>query len=444
MNNNEILDFIKNDKFFNVEIYKKVQYRPVTILSKINIEAIDEQFFKIWNTIKFNEVFSESIDNFYKAIADLIKNIKDFGLLYKLFINNDTNKYENEALSNMKNKYINLLKTLEKEKCPNFVKDTINLIILLDEIKSKERDTIELLECIQKNFDFEQVKEIYLKLSEENKNLSKKTKDIIIIYLIDDKNISSPLNLVDLIKNFKNLRKEIFNKIAKYTLKEEDFLSFEETENFKFFKGIIDEKIIKQDLEYKDSRYIRKIENTINTLNSKIKNFEIKYNDIIPFFESEENKNSLKGKIFYLNFLDKDKTEKDITDLENKVKEVMNKINDFDLIIEDFRHFFYQKHINDINNLTKIYETLKSSDLNCFEKNYKADYEKITAYLNEAKKRRKLKESIFFNEILKYNQKILFKNDEEKALKEAENSFEKLKIIFEPNGLNRLKKTNKK
>ena len=440
MNNNEILDFIKNDKFFNVEIYKKVQYRPVTILSKINIEAIDEQFFKIWNTIKFNEVFSESIDNFYKAIADLIKNIKDFGLLYKLFINNDTNKYENEALSNMKNKYINLLKTLEKEKCPNFVKDTINLIILLDEIKSKERDTRELLECIQKNFDFEQVKEIYLKLSEENKNLSKKTKDIIITYLIDDKNISSPLNLVDLIKNFKNLRKEIFNKIAKYTLKEEDFLSFEETENFKFFKGIIDEKIIKQDLEYKDSRYIRKIENTINTLNSKIKNFEIKYNDIIPFFESEENKNSLKGKIFYLNFLDKDKTEKDITDLENKVKEVMNKINDFDLIIEDFRHFFYQKHINDINNLTKIYETLKSSDLNCFEKNYKADYEKITAYLNEAKKRRKLKESIFFNEILKYNQKILFKNDEEKALKEAENSFEKLKIIFEPNGLIKMDK----
>ena len=141
-----------------------------------------------------------------------------------------------------------------------------------------------------------------------------------------------------------------------------------------------------------------------------------------------------------MNFLDKDKTEKDITDLENKVKEVMNKINDFDLIIEDFRHFFYQKHINDINNLTKIYETLKSSDLNCFEKNYKADYEKITAYLNEAKKRRKLKESIFFNEILKYNQKILFKNDEEKALKEAENSFEKLKIIFEPNGLIKMDK----
>ena len=41
---------------------------------------------------------------------------------------------------------------------------------------------------------------------------------------------------------------------------------------------------------------------------------------------------------------------------------------------------------------------------------------------------------------MKYNQKILFKNDEEKALKEAENSFEKLKIIFEPNGLIKMDK----
>ena len=164
-----------------------------------------------------------------------------------------------------------------------------------------------------------------MKLFEENKNISKTTKDIIITYLVNDKNMSLPENLVDLIKNCKNIRKEIFCKIIKFSLEEKDFLSFEESENFKFYKGLIDEKIIEQNLEYKESGYIQKIEKTINTLIEKIKNFDIKYNDIITFFETEENKIIFKRKLSYLYFLDEVKTEKNISILENQIKS--NKIN---------------------------------------------------------------------------------------------------------------------
>ena len=322
MKNNEILKFIKNDIFFTSNKYKKDYFRPLTILNKINIESIDEQFFNIWHTIKFNEIYSEWKDEFYNTLADLIKNIKDFGLLYKLFLIYDAKKYEIDSLKTMKQKYIKLLQTLEKEKYKNFVGDTCKLISLIDENKI---DTKDLLKHIQDNLDFEQVKEIYMKLFEENKNISKTTKDIIITYLVNDKNMSLPENLVDLIKNCKNIRKEIFCKIIKFSLEEKDFLSFEESENFKFYKGLIDEKIIEQNLEYKESGYIQKIEKTINTLIEKIKNFDIKYNDIITFFETEENKIIFKRKLSYLYFLDEVKTEKNISILENQIKS--NKIN---------------------------------------------------------------------------------------------------------------------
>ena len=322
MKNNEILKFIKNDIFFTSNKYKKDYFRPLTILNKINIESIDEQFFNIWHTIKFNEIYSEWKDEFYNTLADLIKNIKDFGLLYKLFLIYDAKKYEIDSLKTMKQKYIKLLQTLEKEKYKNFVGDTCKLISLIDENKI---DTKDLLKHIQNNLDFEQVKEIYMKLFEENKNISKTTKDIIITYLVNDKNMSLPENLVDLIKNCKNIRKEIFCKIIKFSLEEKDFLSFEESENFKFYKGLIDEKIIEQNLEYKESGYIQKIEKTINTLIEKIKNFDIKYNDIITFFETEENKIIFKRKLSYLYFLDEVKTEKNISILENQIKS--NKIN---------------------------------------------------------------------------------------------------------------------
>lgn len=73
---------------------------------------------------------------------------------------------------------------------------------------------------------------------------------------------------------------------------------------------------------------------------------------------------------------------------------------------------------------------MKNGELHCFEKNYKGDYEIYSKYIDVAKKRNKLKESAFFNEILKYNQRFKFKDDEETALKETEKSFQKLQIIL--------------
>ena len=295
MKNNDILDFISSDVFFISKHFEKENFRPVTILSKINIEDLDDEFLKIWRNINFNQIFYNQKEKFYNTIADLVKNLKDFSLLYELFMIYDSRKYENYSLGIMQNKYVDLLKNFEKEKCPNFIEDTIKLISLSDEYNVNNKG---LLQYIQTNLNFEIVKEIYFKLLEKNENLSKKTKDIITTYLINEKNISCPEDLINLIVVFKNIRKEIFCTITKYTLEEADFFSYKETDNFKFYKGLIDNQIINIDLGYKESGYIKKIEKSTNILYKKIKNFDIKYNDIITFFESEKNKS-----IFKKNFL---------------------------------------------------------------------------------------------------------------------------------------------
>ena len=311
----------------------------------------------------------------------------------------------------------------------------MKLIFLIDK---KKLDTKDLLKLLQDNLDYEKVNELYLKISEEHKDLGDKTKDSIAAYFTTEKNNINYSSLIYLIKNCKNLRKEIFSKINKYIITENDFLSLEETENYKLYKGLIDNKIIDKEFAYKGATYVTKVQITISGLEEKIKNFEIKYNEISIFFQNEKTKNILKERLLYLNILDDIKQQKNFANLEYKFKEIKNKIDDFELIYSDFRDFFYQSHEKDLSKLTEICFNLKNESLNYYEKKVVEDYKNFSKYLNEAKKRQNLKRSNFFNEILKYNQNIVFKNREEKALEETEKTFKNLKIIFEKEGITKI------
>ena len=435
MKNNEILDFIKSDIYYNSNQYDKSFYRPLDILDKIDIEKIDDKFFVTWITMKFNNIFGKTINNFYNKITGLIKNMKDFGLLYRFFLYDNNKDYKTDVLKIMKKRYIDLLPTLQYDNCPNFVQDTIKLIYLIDQKKLDSRD---LLKLIQDNLDHEKVNDLYLKLTEQHKDLNDKTKDCIAAYFTTDKNNINYSSLIYLIKNCKNLRKEIFSKINNYIITENDFLSLEETENYKLYKGLIDNKIIDKEFAYKGATYVTKAQMTISSLEEKIKKFEIKYSEISVFFQNEKNKNILKERLLYLNILDENKQQKSFAYLEQKYKEIKNKIDDLELIYSDFRDFFYQKHEQDLKKLTEICFHLKNESLNYYEKNVVEDYKNYSKYLDEAKKRQNLKRSTFFNEILKYNQKIVFKNSEDKALEETEKTFKNLKKIFEREGISKI------
>ena len=437
MKNNEILDFIKSDLYFNDKSFDKKFYRPLEIFDNINIETLDEKFFNNWCTINFNKMFSFCMNDFYKKLASKIKDMKDFGILLKLFLIDNAKEYKVEALKILKDKYLELFPTLQFEKCQDFVKNTITLISSFDS-KKCDRDIKELLGFIQNNLDFEKVNELYLKLTEENKNLTEKTKSYLVQHFTTDKNNLNPTSLVYLIKNCVNLRKEIFSKINKFILTENDFLSVEETENFKLFKGLIDNNIIDKEFQYKGATYVTNVQTIISALENKIDKFDIKYNDISICFQNGRNTINFKKKLLYLYFSDKEKQEKNLARLESKVKEVKSKIEDFELIFGDFRDFFYIKHEKDLKKLTDICFELKNNNLNYFENKLVKEYEAYSKYLEGAQKRNKLKKSVFFREILNHNQKNVFKNNEEKALAETEKSFNQIKVIFKPDGLNKI------
>ena len=227
------------------------------------------------------------MNDFYEKIASLIKDMKDFSLLFKLFLFNWSKEYNSEQLKIMKRKYMELLPTYRSELCPDFLQDTIKIIYLLDDRKFDIKD---LLDLIQNTLDFEKVYEIFMKLLDEHNNIHDKTKDIIDGYFANSKYNSNPLSLVYLIKNSKNFRKEAFLKINKYNLTENDFLSLIETENFKLFKNIINYKIIDKKFENKGATYLKNIQTTISSLHEKIKNFDIKYGEISIFFQNEKKK----------------------------------------------------------------------------------------------------------------------------------------------------------
>ena len=437
MKNNEILSFIKSDYYFNNQNFEKSFYRPVEIFDNINIETLDEAFFKNWCTINFNKMFSFCMNDFYIKLTDKIKDMKDFGILLKLFLIDNAKEYKVDALRKLKDKYVELFPSLQMDKCQDFVKNTITLISSLDS-KKLDKEIKDFLGFIQNNLDFEKVNEIYLKLSGENKNLTEKTKSYLVQHFTTDKNNLNPTSLVYLIQNCVNLRKEIFSKINKFIITENDFLSIEETENFKLFKGLIDNNIIDKEFQYKGATYVNNVQTIISSLENKIEKFDIKYNDISICFENGRNKIFFKKKLLYLYFSDKEKQEKNFTRLESKVKEVKSKIEDFELIFGDFRDFFYVKHEKDLKKLTEICFDLKNNDLNYFERKLVKEYEAYSKYLEGAKKRNKLKKSVFFREILSHNQKNVFKNNEEKALAETEKSFSQIKIIFKPDGLNQI------
>ena len=433
MKNNEILNFIKNDEYFNKPEYEKAAYRPLEVLEGINIETLDEEFFKNWIRINFNNIFVKWLNEFYEKITSLIKDMKYFGLLYKFFLIYNAKEYKSEILLIMKKKYMDLLPNCNIENCLNFNEETIKLITLLDE---KNMDTKALLESIQKNLDFEKVNEIYIKLS--NKKLQNNTKEIMVGYFTTNKNNTNPSSLIYIIKNCINLRKDIFSKINKYAINELDFLSLKETENYKLFKGLIENKIIDKEFEYKSAIYVSKVQINISTLEEQLKNFQIKYNEISKFFQDENNKKILKERLLYLNILDEIKQQKQYAQLEYKFNQIKNIIEDFELIYSDFRDFFPKKFNKDLDKLSQIILNLKTQNLNYFDNNHTEDYKNYSKYLESSKKRNNLKRSIFFNEILKNNQKNEFKNDEDKALEVTEKNFNKFQVIFSDEGISKI------
>jgi len=343
--NSDVLDFLTKDEYYHNKDY--ISKRSLEIFNGIEITSLDENFFKKWKKINFKNMFDKKFKEFLKKISSLIKEMKDFGLLFSFFEFYQEKEIDTNCIQNMQEKFIDLFPTYKENECTKFIEETSKLLYL----SSKCTNLKAFTDRIQQLIYYKTVNNIYIYLT-ENYHLTNDFSDLILQFFTEDKNNSNSSSLLYLIEKCKKLRKNIFSRINKYVIKEEEFFSLEETENYKFFKELLIRGLINQ----KKSKKGDYIDNTLKVVLSeqeKIKNLQINYKYIKFFFEDNNLEIKLLERILYIFLMDEDKPKKYFDLMKAKVKELNEKIEIFQIVYKYFTDFL-RSNIFDIERLLQI------------------------------------------------------------------------------------------
>ena len=100
LQNIEILNFIQKDVYYNDSSnYGKKIYRPLDILNGLDIKSFNDEFYLEWRKIDWNKIFEDQyFDGFLVRVANLIDNLDNFKILFKLF---DISKNPNQQDFNL-------------------------------------------------------------------------------------------------------------------------------------------------------------------------------------------------------------------------------------------------------------------------------------------------------------------------------------------------------
>ena len=382
MKNMEILDFIKADIFFQDKSFNKKIYRPLDIFDGIDISLIEDKnkFVKKWKSCNFYLMFESQLEDFLKKVASLITQMRDFGYLFKFYKLDYEKTLRVEAIKNLQSKFYELLPTYNDKVCINFIKEIDELIFLSDQ-KKVELKTF--LSKIEKKLDICTVNNIYINLFEMNKDLSKECIKIIQKYLIEHIDYLNPISLACLIDKCSNIKKDKFSYINKYILKPDDIFEINESENFTFYKEIVKRKITEK-LKNNGQKYIMETKMNIASLKKNIKNCEIKYNVLCPFFKGKNQiEEKLKERISII--CDSEGSNQSFDMLKSKVLTIIKILDDFKLICNYFQLFYPNIHSEDINIISQNILSLENNNLNFFEKFCKTYYDKYIKFLDKAK-----------------------------------------------------------
>ena len=280
LKNEGVLDFICKDIFYNDKRYKtNKMYRPLDVFDGIDISSLNDDFYNYWDKINFKNIFESQITDFSHKIALLVREIKDFGLLFKLFkINKEEPIYDYGV--ELKKRFIDLLNTYSAKTCPNFIDDASKLIYILDKKKINPES---FLKDIIGQLNAEVVINIYINMGNSYPEISNQIKNYIVNYIIKTQ---KPSGLIRFLKECQNLRQEIFSNLNKFNFQEKDFFTTNENENYSFIKGLIKERIIDENSKKQYGfGYVKNLFEAIQNLQEKIEKLEVNYNFVNVFFK---------------------------------------------------------------------------------------------------------------------------------------------------------------
>ena len=438
LKNIELLNFLKENIYFRNNKYSSLEYRPIEILDGIDLENINEDFYKLWDEVNIFKIFSILETKPKAKIIDKINHMKDFGKLLRLFNFQDKKIIDKAIIILFYRKFASLTKSYTKESCPNFIKDISLLIYKMDQLKKNDFNLHEFLEgIIQRNFDTETIKEIYLCISKNYQDISKDLIKDIIIFFINDKNDLKIQKIIDLIKSVSNtnIYKSIFNKIDSFVIKEEELFNEKlDIESFKLLDWIQKEKLFENYNELKDTIYADGTNKVQKKILEHIKTGNIRYNSISAWYIT--NINNFKEKLKIILFHKENDYQECIKCLNqyfSKIKKELNVINKLNSLLKEF---YEHKHIDNIKFLNELEFRIKNGLLNEIEKERtKNELIKMNQILPDLDEQNKLKNSLFFIHFLKKNKsnkKNETKNDDQ-ILELTKEDFGKLKLLFENN-----------
>ena len=336
----EILDFLLEDKDYIKDQKEKIDNILSDIFKGFEISAFTDEFITRWKGIDFENIFGEASKNIPNLMINLVKNFKDFGVLWKVLniSTKDTEKkYSNESINLMQSKFIKLLKENDKWKETDIKDDLVELIYYSDKRNSSE--TSHFLNDIQDIINFITMKNIYCEsLRKYQDKITEDSRNIIAVYLIgkQGENLETIIEFAEKYEIFLN---NILDNIKNYKLQKEDLLKVEENYRIKLFKELLIKAQINKEEIKEGNEYVIESIGVIEEVEKDLDNNLVLYKDINPFFQSN-NTDDFYNRLLLIYFNNRDKAISKRNEIQEKVKAIYDALLSLKFIVVDMKDFF--------------------------------------------------------------------------------------------------------
>ena len=452
MTNLQIIDFIQ--KLNNEEKLKE----SLEIIPSLEIKNFDNKFYEEWKKMNWNKLLennSKLLIIFTDKILEIITDLKDFDILFNLInisTNQDDTKIRTYILEKMHKKFIELYKIFDfsKNKDFNFNTIIISLITYSKNKKEGEENILEFLKQIQTILNENNINDIYkFLLSEKEGDLTEKIIKFIINFYTSVREINAEILLERINKCSDQIKGKFLDNLVNAIPNENDLLQIDNSEKYKLFRGLLEIGVFKNE-RFISSQYIKKINELTSKIQKKLISGEMKYTEISPFYDQRQNEEekekrliALSDKLLSIFFKDENKASQIKSDLDKYNATIKIKLDSLNLILEDFLGFFNETQKENIKELLELIKNLSSGPVNFYEKNKERIENLINSFEEGAKKRNSQNKSSFFIYIYRGIKKKYKKDEEQILIEKAEKDFNKLKTIFDDNGVQALNKNDK-
>ena len=437
--NIELLKFIKDkDIYYTSKLYHLE--RDINIFLGIDFsKKTDDEFFQIWESLNFNEMFEEEkYINFQELIVSLIDTISSFPILFKLFDYTNTKIFTESTLLLFKKKYISLIgkNVVDDLNLFNdeFIEDSALLLYLLDKKLKIAKNYVQ--NELSKILPTKLVNEIFLKSISKFKDLSDEISEEITDFFTKKENLKCG-NLIYIMKNLENIKykKLILNKISKSMIIEKKMLFYERERDELLIFIEFQKMDIFNDKNYELSPYVRGMISACNKILDYIRNNKVTYNELekMKLFNF---KKELKAKIEILN-IEKTFKDNEIDEMVDKLAKNKDKIKNQISLLEKYHYidttFFNSSKHQEIIELENLLNKIKTGSIEEINKNQKKFEEYSKMYPEDyIKDKILLSTSLFFTSIFDYLKKK-YQNSEgvQNIFQESYEEFKTLVYLFE-------------